>query len=312
MNEPTIKFIDMSDESFFHSTSEPLEVPSRWVVDKDDTYYASGKIKTVKSLPSGQYNVAFDRQGGIFIVKKVKPNTDDLIEINEQSADVIKEVLSFVEKIPLFKEQGLIPKRGIMFYGEPGQGKTSACNLIANKIIENNGIIFSVSSLKQFQDLTDFMSCEFRPIEKDRLVIVIIEDLDVLAQEGTGILTNVIDGQFNISPVIFIATTNHIDELPDPLLRPSRFDWLIKMTNPTDEQIRQYLVNKKVEGEELETFVKAAKGMSMADVKELFICCKVLKNDVTSVVKRLKDNKDIASASIRKSAPTSTKKIGFN
>lgn len=306
MNEPERSYIDIIDLGF-----GPEEAPSCWIAD-GDRFYASGKIKKSKSLPSGQYTVEYDSSIRGYVVTKVAVNSDDLIEINDQTQKIIKESKDFFDKIPEFKKAGFLPKRGILLHGVPGQGKTSTCTIIANNIIKNNGIVFSVTNLNAFENTVSFLRTDFRSVEKDRPIIVIIEDIDIIADVAESQLTNFIDGQSSVAPAIFIATTNRVDELPDSLLRPSRFDWVVEMTNPSEDNIRTFFEQKGIVDQELEDFVKASNGMTMADVKELFVTVKLLGGSIEDTVDRLKGISKVAASTVKKSKSLkATKSVGF-
>ncbi len=273
----------------------------------DNQYHPARDSKIYKSLEPGYYGVIYANNNYLAVAEEI--DSDELFELpNTVVNDVVDEIASFLDKAELFHTHKVVHKRGIMFNGTPGCGKTSLVNFIAKGVIARGGYVFRIRTINDLNSYTDFIHTVLRIIEPDSPIVTVIEDIDKLAEQNESVLSNFLDGDDQFEHNLIIATTNRIHELNDLMLRPSRFDWIITIEPPTTE-VRQFYFDKKgVSGDELTEWVKETDGMTMADLKEVFIAVKLLDNNLDATVKKLKDQKKHITNSTFQPA---RKKIGF-
>lgn len=114
-----------------------------------------------------------------------------------------------------------------------------------------------------------------RRIEPDRPVVAIFEDLDALiVRFGENEYLALLDGEAQVDNIVFIATTNYPEDLDSRFVdRPSRFD-TVRYIGMPDEAARAVYLRAKapalVNGQ-LEQFVTASAGFSIAHLKELVV-----------------------------------------
>lgn len=136
--------------------------------------------------------------------------------------DEIKSRLDkFKSNSRFYKESGLTYKIGFLFFGPPGSGKSSLVRAMAS--YTGWDILYIDINTYNIADAPSFGK-----------QIVLIEDIDCLSinrdpEKGKGgtslqTLLNYIDGPLTPSETIFVATTNHIENLDPALIRPGRFD----------------------------------------------------------------------------------------
>jgi SpoVK/Ycf46/Vps4 family AAA+-type ATPase len=139
-----------------------------------------------------------------------------------------------------------------------------------------------------------------REVEPERPLVVIIEDIDAIADEGsyvTSQLLNMLDGIKQIENVTYIATTNYPEKLEERITnRPSRFDRRYYVSPPAKQVRLSYLKNKAQSVDPIpeidyDKWVNDTEGMSISHLKELFISVIVMENDYESSIKSLKDLK---------------------
>jgi SpoVK/Ycf46/Vps4 family AAA+-type ATPase len=179
-------------------------------------------------------------------------------------------------------------------YGEPGCGKSGIIQLISKQLIENDGIIINVKDQEDIDYFIDFIST-FRKIEKERPLIVILEDIDSIAGENshsTSRLLNILDGVKQIEDVVYIATTNYPEKLQDRITnRPSRFDRRYKVELPNEEIRRAYIQHKLTEDDikniNIEEWVERTDGMSLSHLKEVVISTIVMGREFEEVMDNL-------------------------
>jgi len=140
-------------------------------------------------------------------------------------------------------------KRNYLFYGPPGNGKTSFINAIAGKY---NLTIFLISFSVNITD--EVFKKLISGLRKDSLLVM--EDIDVLFQSGGGgggggknitmsTILNTLDGLARKNRIICIMSTNHFDLLTDVFKRPGRLDMLVEFKNADKkcfEEMAEFMV----------------------------------------------------------------------
>ncbi len=100
-------------------------------------------------------------------------------------------------------------------------------------------ILCNINSEGQLDFLCDFLDDK----KLDGLLkIIVLEDIDGMDPYKRSLLLNMIDGVFNLSNTIFIATTNFPSKLDTALVnRPSRIDSMYKIDAPNEKSRMQFL-----------------------------------------------------------------------
>ena len=196
----------------------------------DDTYW--GAPSTADLLEPAFYMVRLCPQRGVLLVK-TKTVSDDLLRLPDPVCDMLlSEFVTFWASVPKLVERGLLAKRGLLLWGPPGSGKTSALNIMAAHMIKE---LHGVAILVGEPSLTVAGLQLFRKVEPDRPVILIYEDIDALTQQhGEAPYLAMLDGEMQISGVVNVATTNYPERL-DPRFvdRPGRFDRITECPMPS-------------------------------------------------------------------------------
>ena len=259
-----------------------------WVLENGN-YTPAINVSVVNSMKSGIYKVG-QINNTITVIPQINV-TDDLYELPDSNNSlVLKEVDKFWNRKEQFAKYKMIHKRGILLEGRPGMGKSSLITLLINQLLKNDGLVFIVNNKQDFSLIFDFYRSTLRKIEKDRHIITIIEDIDKLSQSALeSELLDFLDGKSSIDHHVVIATTNDSTNLSDALLRPSRMDMRVIIDFPNDESRKIFFVNKGVEEQDIEKFVKETKDFSMSQLKELFIGTYVLGNVFEQVLDQIKN-----------------------
>jgi SpoVK/Ycf46/Vps4 family AAA+-type ATPase len=106
-------------------------------------------------------------------------------------------------------------------------------------------------------------------------------------------LLDFLDGERSVDKSLVIATTNYPERLPGNLVdRPSRFDKLYKMGNPSEAE-RRKLLGHYLMREALDVEVAATKGLSTAAIKESCMLHHLQGVAVAQATKLLKDHKEL-------------------
>lgn len=159
--------------------------------------------------------------------------------------------------------------RGYLFYGPPGNGKSSLASAIA-KHYRFNLYSLPLSGVKDDRDLTERIN-QINPLS-----VLLLEDIDIFSksmkrtQESTGPtlagLLNALDGVGTPHGLLTVMTTNNIDALDDALIRRGRADYHLELHAPDNYQIASMF--NYAYGEPLAVEPKAFK--CMADLSDIF------------------------------------------
>lgn len=258
--------------------------PTQWAVGGLNVYQPVPS--TVKVLPPGMYEIAVSEQGLIYHKRSI--NTDELLLFpGGLSSNILSEITSFWEKREDFVKYGFLQRRGYLFYGPPGSGKTSLTQQILQGVIKTGGIVFVCHDPRPFSRGLQ----AFRQIEPERPVVCLFEDLDaiVTTRDNEEQMLSILDGEDQIDRVLNIATTNYPEELDKRFAaRPRRFDRKIKVDLPDAALRRFYFTHKLKLDSDVENWVKETDGFSFAACSELVISVKCLGNDFKESVETIR------------------------
>lgn len=214
---------------------------------------------------------------------------------SEDVADAIEQGLfTPIEQTEACRANGIPLKRGVLLEGPPGTGKTLTALVTAKKAVNNGwGFIY----LEDVRDLRQGLMLA-RQYGKS---VVFSEDLDRVVtgtrdSEMDEIL-NVLDGvDSKGQEIITVLTTNHIEGIIKPILRPGRVDTLLS-TRPPDADAAARLV------------VLYSRGLldPAADITEVG---KLLDGQIPAVIREVVERAKIAAISRLKSAEIKGKVLG--
>lgn len=168
---------------------------------------------------------------------------------------------------------GIPHRRGFLFTGPPGCGKTFTLKAL---VFNTPAKFISVAGTAEVDD--GMLRCAMDLAEKYTPAVVLLEDLDRIVQ-AKGVspshFLNLLDGFKALNGVLVIATCNEPDKLDPALIhRPSRFDRVWRFDLPKYEQ-RLELLRKKggryFSQPALETVARRSEGFSMAYVQEIVV-----------------------------------------
>jgi MoxR-like ATPase len=210
---------------------------------------------------------------------KIKPFTwDNLILEKKMKEDIINNFENFFESKPFYQENNLPYKRGYIFVGPPGNGK-SLCTSILCSQYKNRINTCSLDPDSNPNDIRNVYGQKRYP----KTIVVLIEEIDKLTLDGRmrGVLLDAIDGNTNKSfydndcGIITIATANEPENISKAFTkRPSRFDRVWRFNNPTLEAKVEYfdmLSKNRYDKDKIREAFGDTEVFSMAAVKEVYI-----------------------------------------
>lgn len=148
-------------------------------------------------------------------------NSLEMMSLNPELEELLEEVQFWYRSQEWYEERGIPWKRGLLFYGKPGTGKTMFTRALAEKL-NMPLIIFDLASMNN----TEFMEAWNQILPKR---IVLFEDFDAVFHKRKNIanseltfdcILNCLDGADKKQGILAIITTNHPETLDHALGGP--------------------------------------------------------------------------------------------
>ncbi|KAH0541677.1 hypothetical protein FGG08_003840 [Glutinoglossum americanum] len=207
---------------------------------------------------------------------------DEVILDPSMKASIVDDVHGFFNNRDLYKQLAIPWKRGIIFHGVPGNGKTISIKALMSSLASLPDPIPSlyVKSLQacQYSVRTIFSQARYMAP-----CLLIFEDLDSLVtNQVRSYFLNEVDGLESNDGILMIGSANYVERL-DPAIskRPSRFDRKYHFKIPGEDERLLYCQywRQKIAASKLVDFpeelclvlAKMTEGLSFAYLKEMFV-----------------------------------------
>ncbi|MDF2543914.1 MAG: family ATPase, subfamily [Herbinix sp.] len=257
----------------FSTAKIPYEIIRKLTVTMEDFYNSLHEIEpsAIREVFVEIPNVSFQDIGGL----------DDVKDI------IIKSIIWPEQYKDAYEYFGCKAPRGILFYGEPGTGKTLFAKAIASL---NNTNFISVKGpellSKWVGDSEKGLRDIFKKAKQAAPCIIFFDEIDALVPvRGRNNDNNTtermicqmlteMDGIEELHGVTVIGATNRLDIVDPALLRPGRFDLLLEFKAPDLagrlEIFKIYLKGKPLaEDVELNSLAEITQGYTGADIMEI-------------------------------------------
>jgi transitional endoplasmic reticulum ATPase len=209
----------------------------------------------------------------------------DVGGLEEIKAHLIEAVQWPLKYPHLFEEAGIKPTKGILISGPPGCGKTLLAKAIANESEVNFISVKGPALLSKYVGESEQGVREvFRKARQAAPCIIFFDEIDALVPVRSGsssdshvaerVLSQFlaeVDGIEELKGVLVLGATNRLDILDTAVLRPGRFDEVVEISVPNEEDRKKifeiHLRNKPLSsGIGLDSLVSKTEGFSGADI----------------------------------------------
>lgn len=192
---------------------------------------------------------------------------DSIKETLRQIADVLK-------RPEAYKEKGVSMPRGLLMESAPGLGKS----LMASILMEESGRkSFVFRRINEGNTFLGEMKDIFDVAKEEAPSILLLEDLNLYVESNSpyapewACLQACID-ETSDADIFVIATTNDTRYMPQSLLRPGRFDYILNLNPPlgktAEDIVSYYLCDKNLAKDvQISDIVKAMPQVSCATLE---------------------------------------------
>lgn len=226
----------------------------------------------VVTLSAGAYGGG---PGSVVFHDVPKIQRDEMILPEELLVKVERNAVQFLDHLDALRRCGRAVKRGLLFHGKPGTGKTFMVKYLAQVCRDLTTFYLTAENISLLG-----YTCRLARLLQPAMVV--IEDVDLIARDRESNqylpamhqLLNEMDGAEGDAAILFVLTTNRPEVLEEALVsRPGRVDQAIEFPLP-DEACRRRLLDLyarglTVTGMDWTPVVQRTRGASAAFIKEL-------------------------------------------
>ena len=185
----------------------------------------------------------------------------------------------FFHSREVYGQYGIPWKRGALFIGPPGNGKTHTVKALINQL--GRPCLYVKGFKSEYATEQENIGQVFARARMTTPCLMVLEDLDSMIDDNNrSFFLNELDGFESNTGLVVLATTNHPEKLDPAILdRPSRFDRKYQFNLPAAAERRAYVEawNNRLEAElrlsenGVNAVVQQTENFSFAYMKELFV-----------------------------------------
>jgi transitional endoplasmic reticulum ATPase len=277
----------------FGMSGIPYDLLARLEVHMDDFIGALKEVEptAIREVFVEIPNVTWEDVGG-------------LSEVKQRLLEAVEWPLKYSD---LFLKAKVKPPKGILLAGPPGTGKTLLAKAIANESKVNFISIKGPSLISMYVGESERgVRDVFRKARQAAPCIVFFDEIDAMVPKrsaaggesrvGERVLSQFLsemDGVEEMKDVLVLGATNRVDMLDPAVLRPGRFDYIIEIPEPNEQdrgEIFAVHLRKKPLGSgiDINDLAAGTEGISGAEIAS--VCNKAALRAIRRVVETLKED----------------------
>lgn len=203
-------------------------------------------VSTSQKLLPGIYDIEFDEYGRFKNFLEIRTPTVYPLIPSTELENIENYMGKFLSEdyIALCTKSKILIKSGVLLHGDAGIGKSNYINYLINKTITTKeACVFNIDTLHKLSTVIRQVKA-LREVQNN-LFVIVLEEVDELFQEkGTeAILKNFMDGINSVDNLLFLSSTNYLENIPKSLVaRPSRFKKVYEIKpSPDITKLKEWL-----------------------------------------------------------------------
>lgn len=218
---------------------------------------------------------------------------DDLVLASSLKDQIRNDFRRFLSARASYEAHGVAWRRGALFLGPPGNGKTHALRALLRELAIPALYVQSVKARYETEEAN-----LRRVFERARQLVpcaLVLEDLDALVNaENRSFFLNQLDGFEKNVGLVVVATTNHPERIDAAILdRPSRFDRKYTFALPELAERRAYLLGWQAKLAERTGF-REEDALALAELTESFSFAYLKELVMSSLLRKLESEAPFA------------------
>jgi len=214
------------------------------------------------------------------LYEAIKTSTfDNVILPDSLKRQIQSDFQQFFRSREVYGQYAIPWKRGALFIGPPGNGKTHTVKALINQL--GRPCLYVKGFKSEYATEQENIGAVFARARMTTPCLMILEDIDAMIDNNNrSFFLNELDGFETNAGLVVLATTNHPEKLDPAILdRPSRFDRKYHFDLPAVTERLAYVVawNERLEAplrlseKATEQLVQQTENFSFAYMKELFV-----------------------------------------
>jgi len=304
----TTNLVDITPETEIQESDYSLLNDGKFYQFK---YYEVDKKRTPITVKPGIWSIGKGMMG--LQLNPTSFSTDDLLKDFINTKQIEEIVDCFFSNLHLYAEFGMdVPRRGVLLYGPPGAGKSTAISMCANKYVNDGktAVVIWATDAYEAYDIKEFFKVfQYEGVEK---LILVAEDLGGMENGETTMrsdssLLALLDNNektFTI-PTMIVATTNHPENFAGNITnRSGRFDDKIEVSIPGGDARRKLLkfFSKNTANEEALVLIesKQCEKFPPSHIRESYIRSRLRNKDLALTIKEMMQEIEIYNKAFTK------------
>ena len=204
---------------------------------------------------------------------------DNLVLHGSLKDQIREDFTQFLTSRETYESHGVPWKRGALFLGPPGNGKTMCVKALVRLLAIP--CLYVQSFKAEYTPLQSSIETLFQRARETAPCVIVLEDIDsLLGDDARSFFLNELDGFAANTGIITLATTNHPEKLDPAIIhRPSRFDRKYHFNLPDAATRADYIAMwnarlrpaLRLTDEGCGQLVELTEGFSFAYIQEVFV-----------------------------------------
>ncbi|KZF20234.1 P-loop containing nucleoside triphosphate hydrolase protein [Xylona heveae TC161] len=173
-----------------------------------------------------------------------KASWDDVILDADMKKAIITDARRFFDSRSTYAQLRVPWKRGLIYYGPPGNGKTISIKAMMHDLYNRKPAVptLYVKTLSGYLPPAMALAEIFSKARQEAPCFLVFEDLDSIVSDSVrSFFLNEVDGLSSNDGILMVGSTNHLERLdPGISKRPSRFDRKYLFPNPNEAERVKY------------------------------------------------------------------------
>ena len=292
------------EEDFFRTQ------PPSW--DESNVFVSTDAEPTVENDQEAGSNVSGGVKADEIEADWANDGYFPLERYNKGLQEAESNINKFITSKKYYEENAIDYRRSLLFFGPPGTGKSQyVSNKSLDLVKKLNAVVIRLETHAQVEIFAEDGMREVAQGLPGRFKVIVFEELSEVVKHDQikQYVVNVLDSSQLRDNVLFMATTNTPEKLPENIVdRPGRLDFLHGVYGKDNDPeyvplFYEHLIGEEYPIDDPEWTGKIAAELTPAYVKGLFITAKERNEGLKKTYERIKKRRQLVKNNFKESSP---------